>query len=244
VTEVAVDASKPLGVLALPAGAERPEEAPYWMANAPSAAAVVPVDAATATALATGTTYTAVTAGGAAPVELTAGAPTTIGYGCDQNDLSVVPLTGPASPKPGLLWVLPAPMPAGWSPRSHVVVGARDARERLRVRAAAVSFELVRRDMTRAQMRISVRQHPVHLEEVEAYVMDGADPIDLDFTQEGHVPGVPMLEAVFSFGDAGPYVVVLDRSGYEGVAFQTLLLQDGKAREIESLGLGAYYCAF
>ncbi len=84
----------------------------------------------------------------------------------------------------------------------------------------------------------------MHDERAEAYLMDGAEPIDLDLT-DGRRPGIPAPEAVFAVGEGGPYLVVLDRSGYEGVAFETLLVgASGRARVIASLALGAYHCAF
>jgi hypothetical protein len=73
--------------------------------------------------------------------------------------------------------------------------------------------------------------------------MEGADPAPLDLS-EGRAPGIPVPEAVFELGPDGPYLVVVDRSGYEGVAFDTLLVDGDKARPVETLGIGLYYCAF
>jgi hypothetical protein len=239
--EIAVDATTPLGALALPAAAERPDKAPFWVAKTPDAAAVVPSPA----PLAAGTHYRAVSAAGGAPVELTAGAQTTIGFGCDQTSLDIVPLVGDAV-KPGLVWVLPSPAPPAWTPAAVPLTVDVNERDHRLVRAGNLSLELRRIDKTHATLRIADRRaDKVALDETaEAYYMDGADPIDLDLTQ-GHYPGIPWPEAAFAFSDAGPYLVVLDRSGYEGIAFETLLVTtSGRAQVIESLGLGAYYCAF
>jgi hypothetical protein len=239
--EIAVDATAALGVLALPAAAERPEKGPFWVAKSPDAAAAVP----TPTPLVAGTTYRALSAAGGAPVELTAGAQTTIGFGCDQTSLDIVPLVGDAV-KPGLVWVLPSPAPATWTPAAVALTVETDEREHHVVRAGNLRLDLRRVDKTHATLHIADRRAdaPALDEAAEAYFMEGAEPIDLDLTQ-GHYPGIPWPEAVFAFSDAGPYLVVLDRSGYEGIAFETLLVTtNGRAQVIESLGLGAYYCAF
>jgi hypothetical protein len=239
--EITVDASSALGTLALPAAPERPDGAPFWIAKTADAAAV----ALAPTPLAPGTKYLVVSAAGGPPVELTAGAQTTIGYGCDQASLDVVPLVGDAV-KPGLVWVLPSPAPATWTPAAVPLTVDVDERDHRLVRAGNVSIELRRVDATHATLRIADRRaDTLALDETaEAYFMEGADAIGLDLTQ-GHAPGIPTPEAAFAFGDAGPYLVVLDRSGYEGIAFETLLVTTkGRAQVIESLGLGAYYCAF
>ncbi len=242
-TELAVDASTPLGVLALPAFATRPAEAPFWVAitpDAPGTVAVVPTPA----ALVPGTAYTAIPAGGDAPVTLTAGAPITIKYGCDDTPLEVIPLTG-AAVTPGLIWVLPSPLPAGWKPARIPLTGPGHARELSRIVAGPLDIRQLRKDKTHAVLLVHVGDHLAHQEENEAYLMNGADPIDLDLSEDDHTPGIPTLEAVFELGSGGPYLVVFDRSGYEGVAFETLLVGHKRAaRTIESLGLGAYYCAF
>jgi hypothetical protein len=239
--EIAVDATAALGVLALPAAAERPDKGPFWVAKTPDAAAVVPSPA----PLVAGTHYRALSAAGGAPVDLTAGPQTTIGFGCDQTSLDVVPLVGDAV-KPGLVWVLPSPAPATWTPSAVPLTVDVDQRDHRLVRAGNVSLELRRVDKTHATLRIADRRATgLALDEAaEAYYMEGAEPIDLDLTQ-GHYPGIPWPEAVFAFSETGPYLVVLDRSGYEGIAFETLLVTSrGRAQVIESLGLGAYYCAF
>lgn len=239
--EIAVDASSALGTLALPAAAERPDDGPFWVAKTAGAAAVVPAPA----PLVAGTQYRALSAAGGAPVELTAGAPTTIGFGCDQTSLDVVPLVGDAV-KAGLVWVLPSPAPAAWAPAAVPLTVEVDERAHRLVRASNVTIELRLVDKTHATLHIADRRaDEAALDETaEAYYMAGADPIDLDLTQ-GHYPGIPTPEAAFAFSDAGPYLVVLDRSGYEGIAFETVLVTtNGRAQVIESLGLGAYYCAF
>ncbi len=235
---LAVDASSALGVMALPAFATRPEPAPYWVALTPDATAVVPGKA----ALAPGT-YQALPAGGATAIELSAGAATRINYGCDGGfALDVVPLAGPAV-KPGLVWVLPTPVPPEWKPASHALRAEIAERDRMRYVVGDLVIEQRRVDKTHAALSISVRGKTVHDETSEAYLMDGADPIDLDL-KEGHAPGIPTVEAVFSVGPAGPYLVVLEESGYEGVAFETLVVLESATEVVESLGFDAYYCAF
>ncbi|HUQ07344.1 MAG TPA: hypothetical protein VM261_32855 [Kofleriaceae bacterium] len=235
---VAVDASSTLGVLALPAYATRPEAAPHWVALAPGAAAVVPGKA----ALGPGT-YRALPAGGATAIALRAGATTSIDYGCDGGtSLDVIPLAGPAV-KPGLVWVLPSPVPPEWQPASHALRAEIAERDRVRYVVGELVIEQRRLDKTHAALAIAVRGKTVHDETSEAYLMDGADPIDLDL-KEGHAPGIPTVEAVFSVAPAGPYLVVLETSGYEGVAFETLVARESATEVVESLGFDAYYCAF
>lgn len=236
--EVQVDPAGPMGALALPAAGEPPTEAPHWIARTSDAAAVVPTPA----PLAAGTTYKAISASGAS-IDLTAGAATMIGYGCDRTPLEVVPLAGAAVP-PALVWVLPAPVPAAWSPAAVPLALALDTRAARRWTAGPLVLALERLDRTHARLRISRGEAVAHDERAEAYEMDGAGPIDLDLTA-GARPGIPVPEAVFAFAADGPFLVVLDRSGYEGVAFETLLVDGrGRARAIESLGLGVYFCAF
>jgi hypothetical protein len=237
-TPVAVDPAAPLGVLGFPAAAAPSNDAPYWVAKTPIASVVVPSPA----PLVAGTTYTTVSAGGER-TELTAGAVTSIGYGCDQTPLDVVPLAG-AAVKPTLVWVVPSPARAAWKPTALAVVSATKTPALATWTAGPLVVELARTDKTHATMRIALDGKPVHDETVEAYWMEGADAVDLDLTQ-GRWPGIPNPEAVFAIAPDGPYLVVSDRSGFEGIAFETLFIDgNGRARVIESLGLSAYFCAF
>jgi hypothetical protein len=235
---LAVDASSGLGAMALPAYAARPDPAPYWVAITAGASAVVPGKMAPAPG-----TYQALPAGGAQAIELRAGAFTNINYGCDGGTaLDVVPLAGPAV-KPGLVWVLPSPVPADWKPASHALRAEIAERDRLRYVVGDLVIEQRRVDKTHAALTIAFRGKTVHDHTSEAYLMAGADPIDLDL-KAGHSPGVPTVEAVFSVGPAGPYLVVLEQSGYEGVAFETLVVLEDATAVVEALGFDAYYCAF
>jgi hypothetical protein len=224
--EVAVDPAGPLGVLALP-----------WETGA-----VVPT--ADAPSLVAGTTHLAIPARGTT-VELTAGPTATIKFGCDGGtDLEVVPLTGATVADTGPVWVLPQPVPPTWSPVSLGLAVETDTRDERVVRAGEVVLATRRLDATHMALRIAIGDLVVHEERAETYLMAGAEPIDLDMTQ-GHYPGIPTPEAVFAFGATGPYLVVLDRSGYESVAYATLFVsRNGRARSIDSLGLDAYRCAF
>ncbi len=236
---VVVDTSGPLGVLALPAAAARRDDGPYWTAITTDAAAVVPAPA----PLVPGQTYIALPAGGEPAVELTAGEPRSIAYGCEDNHTDMVPLDGAAVPA-GLVWVLPRPVPAGWTPAARPLRLDLDSAGQRRWSAGDLEINLTRIDDQHAEFRIQVGAATVHDERVEAYFMEGATLKPLDLT-DGATPGIPVPEAVFGFGPGGPLLVVVDRSGFEGVGFQTLFIGDrGPAREIAALGLGVYYCAF
>lgn len=240
---VVVDPAGPLGVLALPATPARLTDAPYWVAITPDAAAVVPAPGSVPAPLTPGTAYTALSARGGAPVQLTAGAATTVPYGCDDIPLDVIPLTGARVP-PALTWILPSPLPAGWAPAALPLTVDVDRKERRRWKAGALELELSRDDKTHATLRIAAGGKELHRAEAEAYFMQGSDEIDLDFTQ-GRRPGIPFPEAVFAIAPAGPHLVVLDASGYEGVGFDVLLVTpDGTSHAIEAAGFSAYYCAF
>jgi hypothetical protein len=115
-----------------------------------------------------------------------------------------------------------------------------------RWRADTLTIELARKDDAHASFTITNRDTRVHHEDAETYYMEGADVTPLDLTA-GRAPGIPVPVAVFAFGVGGPYLVVVDRSGYEGVGFETLFIDQtagDRARAIEALGLGLYYCAY
>jgi hypothetical protein len=238
---VTVDPAGPLGMIALPASPAPLDDAPYWVATSPDASVVVPDTG--STPLVAGTKYAALSAAGGAPVELTAGAVTTIGYGCDKVDLQVVPLSGARVP-PALVWVLPSPLPAGWSPAAVPLTVEQQEKSRRRWKAGTLDLEITRTDATHASLRVGTGDRTLHTQAVEAYFMEGSDEIDLDFT-EGRRPGIPFPEAVYAIAPGGPHLVVLDTSGYEGVSFTALLVtQESGSHEIESASTSAYYCAF
>jgi hypothetical protein len=237
---VIVDPSAPLGVLALPATSQLLVDAPYWVATTPDAAAVVPSP--TSVELIAGTEYVAVSGAGGPPLRLTAGAPTMIRFGCDQPELEVVPLRGAPAP-PAIVWVLPSPVPAGWAPVVVPLATVVADKARRKWTAGALELELARTDATHATFRVGVDGTTRHRAAVEAYYMEGAGEIDLDL-REAHRPGIPYPEAVFAITPNGPYAVVLDTSGYEGVSFSMLLVTAEGAYPVEAAGMNVYYCAF
>jgi hypothetical protein len=240
--DVVVDTHGPLGWLAFPAATDRAGDVPHWIAITREASAVVPSPP--PSPLAAGATYRAIPADGHPAVDLVAGAPITIGYGCDRTPLDVIPLAGAPVP-PGLVWVVPTPVPSTWQPSVRTLLLRIDTPARRRWSAGELDLDLEREDDRHARLRISRGGRLVHDEHAEAYEMDGAPPISIDLSAGERTPGVPYPEAVFAFGVGGPFLVVLDRSGYEGVAFETVLVGfHGEARPIDTLRLAAYHCAF
>lgn len=238
---VRVDPDGAMGVLALGTAAARGDDQAYWI----PVTTVAPVVATADSGLIAGAAYDVVPGGGDERVKLTAGATVTVPYGCDGNAQAMFPLAGPAV-RPGLVWVLPAEVPVSWMPASRrlEVVERKPALSRWRV--DTLELELARTDDAHASFTITNGATRVHREDAETYYMEGAEVRPLDLSA-GRAPGIPVPEAVFAFGPDGPYLVVVDRSGYEGVGFETLFIDDtagDRARAIESLGLGLYYCAF
>lgn len=238
---VRVDPAGPMGVIALGTAAARADDQDYWI----PVTTVAPVVAAADSGLVAGTAYDVVPGGGDERVKLTAGATVTVPYGCDGNAQEMMPLAGPGV-RPGLVWVLPAEVPVSWMPSSRRMEIVEHEPARARWRVDELVIELARKDDAHASFTITNGATPVHREDAETYYMEGAEVRPLDLSA-GRAPGIPVPLAVFAFGAGGPYLVVVDRSGYEGVAFETLFIDHtagDRARAVESLGLGLYYCAF
>lgn len=233
---VTVTPGEPLGLLALVAAPARAEGIPYWVPIAPGAGALVPAPA----TVPAGESRVVVSAAGPTAT-LTAGEATTVTYGCDDGSLAVTPLGGELPP--GLAWVLPASPPPAWSPAAVPLVVDGASRDEARWRAGRLTVTQTRTSDAAATLVIALDGAEVVRRTDELYFMDGAEPSPLDLTED-HRPGVPTPAAVFAIAPDGPYLVVLDESGFEGAGFTATLVAPDGARPVEELGLGVYFCAF
>ena len=246
-----IDAAQSFGWLGLaPAppsnGADAGLDAPYWAPHGVVSPAVVPGQD---PKLADGTRVTVVPSRGA-PVALVTGAPTKIQFGCDQNELEVVPLVTPATIDqnmpvrfpPGIVWILPVDAPKEWHPRALAVTpGPRRVDE---ARWSIGSLELVATKISRMKVALAVFANGTQLTRTqgEKYVMDGADDSPVDLSADGD-PGVSFPIAAYEIVPGGPVLLVLFTPGYEGISIATRLVQASGTRETDA-SLGLYLCAF
>lgn len=235
---ITVDAATPLGALGLGAAQLRDDELPYWVPITAVAPVVAPLEA----ELVAGTSYTVVPSDGATAVTMRAGASAAVKYGCDDNATDLIPLDGPVV-APGLVWILPPSAPATWAPLAEPLTAVETTRDRRHWTAGTLALTLARTGDSHATFTIRDNGAAAHHERAERHLMDGADASPIDLAAQ-RWPGIPTPAAVFRLAAGGPYLVVLDRSGYEGVTFETLLVGAGDVRTVESLRLSLYYCAF
>ncbi len=217
-----------------------PERAPEpgdWI-PAGTQAVLVPMPA---EGLAGGVTVPAIdTAGRVARV--TAGAPSKVPYGCDDNQLDVLPFTG-GRLAPGAVWLLPPEAPATWSPRQLAIASPASAtEERRRDTVGPLALELERVERTRGTLKIVREGRTLHSLAIERGEMAGADDTPLDLRQPGIAIPVPV--AAWSFADRGPILLVLLVPSYEGVHVKPYLVEDERARELGDMGMYLYRCAF
>jgi hypothetical protein len=199
---------------------------------------VVPLPAA---GLAAGAALSAIdTAGGVTRV--TAGAPSKLPYGCDQNQLDVVALAGQRL-APGPVWLLPPAAPASWQPRP-LAIGAPVVvtEDRRRDAIGSLVLEVTRRDATHGTLAIARGGRTIYTAPIAREAMEGApaDPLDLRH------PGVaiPVPAVAWSLGDGGPILLVLRVASYEGTHLTPILVEADRARELTAMAVYLYSCAF
>lgn len=183
-----------------------------------------------------GTSVTAI--GRGAPVRLTAGAATKIGYGCDGNQLDVLPFTG-AHVDPGVVWLLPAA--ATWTPTALAITASRSS-------AAAtytigpIVVALARTKPMEGTLLISRGDTNVLATHFTKSQMDGAPNTPADLAADD--PGVPRPVAAWELAPRGPILLVLLQPGYEGVTLQPVLVEAAGTRDLADMTLYLYRCAF
>lgn len=236
---------------AIPRVAIAPDQALGWIGIAPlpardagdwipagTQAVLVP---APAEALTAGTTLSAIDTSGSV-TRVTAGAPTKVPYGCDNNQLDVVAFTGGKS-APGPVWLLPPSTPASWSPRSLAIVSPVAATElRRRDTVGPLTLELERTDGTHGTLKIVRDGRALHTVAISRGTMEGADASPLDLRHPG--VAIPEPVAAWSFADGGPILLVLLVPSYEGLHLKPLLVEDAGARELPAMATYLYRCAF
>ncbi|HET9626907.1 MAG TPA: hypothetical protein VFP84_36360 [Kofleriaceae bacterium] len=208
-----------------------------WLPAGPSSVVV----AMPASGLTAGTALSGVdTAGHVA--RLTAGAPSKLAYGCDQNRLDVVALSG-ARLVPGPVWLLPANAPATWRPAPVAIAPLGTASQAHRRTAIGpLALDLRRIDATHGTLAITRPGHTMFTQPFERAAIDGApgDPLDL----RGDGVAIPVPIAAWSLGADGPILIVLRVASYEGTHLTPILVEAERAREVTAMASYLYSCAF
>jgi hypothetical protein len=174
----------------------------------------------------------------------TSAEPTKIPFGCDGNQLAVTPLTGTTKLSPGIAWALhdAAVHPTG---RLPIVVSMP--------RRATYTFDhltvIVERDAAKADrglLRFVVDNSEVSSHGFARTLMDGADPsmATIDLREGG--PAVPVILAAWSIDGSSraPFLVAIERPGWEGTSLEAWLVEPQGAKQIEPMTSYLYQCAF
>lgn len=169
------------------------------------------------------------------------GAPEALPYGCDDNQLGVVPFRG-ASLAPGAVWILPDPPPRTWHPVALQIAARGGTSVRRAFEIGPIRLVLARSgDPQRGTLTFSRGDRVLATEGIERAGMAG-DDAPLDLMREG--PGVPAPVAAWAIGEGGPIVVALVTPGYEGIHLSGWMIERDHAREVPELGSYWYQCAF
>jgi hypothetical protein len=237
--EIVVDAGTPTGWIAI-VPSPVPVEEPWWLPETAAVAALVTADAEPAPS---GTVRVLPGDGGDA-VDLAVGAATTIPYGCDNNQLKVLPLGGGGKAlAPGVAWVLPPTPPVNWMPH-----GVRVSRMRAEAGAAewtidgGVTIAITRDpgDGLKGVMTTTIGPSEVARAPVEKSLMEGGDDGPMDLSS--WTPGIPEPLAAWSIGVNGPTFVAFLHPGYEGVTLRLAIVGHSGVRDVATTYL--YSCAF
>jgi hypothetical protein len=170
--------------------------------------------------------------------------PTTIEYGCDGNQLAVTPLAGTAKLEVGIAWALHdvAVRPSARAP----IVVAQDAKATYGFGELAVTVERDPQKQDRGLMRFLVDNEEVGASGFVRTLMDGADPklATIDIREGG--PSVPVALAAWSIDGSGhaPFLVAVERPGWEGTSLEAWLVEARSAKQIEAMTAYLYQCAF
>ncbi|HWO25448.1 MAG TPA: hypothetical protein VNO30_42205 [Kofleriaceae bacterium] len=232
---VAVAPDQPLGRIGI--APLRAPDAGDWL-PAGAQAVLVPLPA---EGLAPGAALSAIDSAGRT-ARVTAGAPAKVPYGCDGNQLDVLPFTG-GELAPGPVWLLPPGAPAAWSPRALAIASPGAATEaQRRYTVGPLSLELARTDRARGTLAIVRGGRALHQIAIERGEMEGAEPTPLDIRSSG--VAIPEPVGAWSLAEEGPFLLILRVPSYEGVNVTAILVEDAGARELPELAIYLYRCAF
>lgn len=237
-TVVRVAPTDPLGWIGLATVPARTDELAYIPVNA-AHPLVVPV----ADHAAPAGTVSVVGMRGT-PTPFTAGAKTQIRFGCEDNQLDVIPFAGPRLP-PGPAWILPPNPPPTWAPAPLAITQTRATPAASQYAIGPLTLDLARtQDPLRGTLTITRDGRKVHTAPFERQLMDGAEPsmATLDLSEYG--PGIPTPVGAWAIAADGPFLLAVLQPGWEGVTLAPLLVDDAGAHPIEAMTMYLYYCAF
>jgi len=208
-----------------------------WLPAGPQAV-IVPLPA---EGLAAGVLLSAIDTAGRVS-HVTAGAPSKLPYGCDQNQLDVVALAGDRS-APGPVWLLPPTAPGSWQPHplaigAPVAVGEASRRDTV----GPLVIELTRSDATHGTLAIARGGRTIYTAPIAREAMEGAPAEPLDFRHPG--VAIPVPAAAWSLSARGPILLVLRVASYEGTHVTPILVEADRARELTAMAVYLYSCAF
>lgn len=174
----------------------------------------------------------------------TSAEPTKIAYGCDGNQLAVTPLVGTAKLRPGIAWALHDAFvhPSGRAP----IVVSMPERATYTFDNLSVIVERDPQKKDRGLLRFVVRDNEVSAHGFARTLMDGADPAmaTIDLREGG--PAVPVVLAAWSIDGSSnaPFLVAIERPGWEGTSLEAWLVEARGAKQIEPMTAYLYQCAF
>lgn len=193
--------------------------------------------------LAANTTANVVDARGASGT-FTSSAPAKIAYGCDGNQLDVTPLAGTATLSPGVAWALVdrSVRPSASAP----IIVTMPAKAAYGFGDLSITVERDAKKQDHGQLRFTVNDTTVADVPFERQLMDGADASMkiLDMREGG--PAIPVALAAWSIDGSGhaPYLVAIERPGWEGTTLEAWLVEARSAKQLEAMTTYLYQCAF
>lgn len=185
-----------------------------------------------------------------ARVDVKAEKPTSVPYGCDNNQLEGMLLApvGTGHVPAGVAWMMP--QSASWDVKALPI--KRDVIEKLRetYRIGDLTLKLERTQPSKGVATIENRGTKVEVTDFQRVIMEGADPAleTIDFSDKDMRLQIPVPVAAWSLSPSGPYLLVLHTSGFEGASLETFLVdarpEQHQATKIESMAVYLYQCAF
>ncbi len=176
--------------------------------------------------------------GTAVPVTLADAA--TIDYGCDGGTLAAMTARGPAM-APGIVWLVPRELPAGWHPRGIPLVVRAHAADHATWQAGDVTIDV--RITGDASGTLTIDGNGAHhAEGFEVHRMDGADAPHLSLDEDRPL-ATPIPVAAFEVVPDGAVILVAMIAGYEGVTLSSWLIDHGEVGAAP-LSIYLYQCAF
>ncbi|GEM_PF-3961409 len=174
----------------------------------------------------------------------TSSEPTKIAFGCDGNQLAVTPLVGTTELAPGIAWALhdSDARPSAKAP----TISADDATATYGFGALTILVErdVVKKD--RGVLRFILAGEEVGASGFARTLMDGADPnmSTIDLREGG--PNVPVPVGAWSIDGSGraPFLVAIERPGWEGTSIEAWLVEAHSVKQIEPMTAYLYQCAF